>query len=596
MREEDAVAAAAAGWTLFFKLAAVVVLSIVAVGWTWAARRRARFPLLRNLYDAKQHPTAATSRRRRLWSRGSLKARDDDDDDDENENENERFWEEEEEERPTVGVVLPVKGFSTAKRENWRTQLKTAYDGAVVFVFVVDEDTDEAKEAAERLIAEWRETEEENVSQECRLDDNTTGDRNRRRRRRRRSARVVVSGSAETCSQKIRQQLRGVEELGALADNDDDDDRDYDGRRRSSSSGSRSRRRRPSRVDDDKRNKIKYVLFLDDDVMLYPSTIGSLVGAMEKDEKETGGNALLATGYPLDFVGNASGSGKSASCFANYMTMVYHLVLLIPFSHGKYTKNVWGGCMLFRLDEFLANACKVKHAYENGGYSDDLIVAAAADREKRSILCPGDALFPMPLNPKQNVGDFVNYFHRQIFVNDTYSDRHMKFINHGMLLAMFLSSLCLTVGTFASALDITFWLFNSREWLQTNSSIATTKTNVPSLAFAVFFAHFLAVTRAKKMYASCVSLCERTATSAAQTTTSQTRTRRNSASKPTEPNAGCIARSGFNRTDWFKVWLAVCVVYAIAPLQCAYVLFVSDEVVWSGIRYRKRRGKVLRLD
>ena len=573
------------GWTLF-KLAAVVVLSIVAVGWTWAARRRERFPLRR------QRRFGSLRRHRRDFGTKKRRERDDDDNSDDDD---ERWEEEEEKERPTVGVVLPVKGFSTAKRENWRTQLKTSYDGTVVFVFVVDKDTDEAKEAAERLIAEWQEEEEENVSQECRfLDDSTTGDRNSRRRRRRRSARVVVSGSAETCSQKIRQQLRGVEELGALADNDDDDDHDYDGRRRRSSS--RSRSRCPSRVDDDKRNEIKYVLFLDDDVMLYPSTIGSLVRAMEKDEKETGGNALLATGYPLDFVGNASGSSKSASCFANYMTMVYHLVLLIPFSHGKYTKNVWGGCMLFRLDEFLANACKVKEAYETGGYSDDLIVAAAADREKRSILCPGDALFPMPLNPKQTVRDFVNYFHRQIFVNDTYSDRHMKFINHGMLLAMFLSSLCLTVGTFASALDIIFWLFNSREWLQTNSSIATTKTNVPSLAFAVFFAHFLAVTRAKKMYASCVSLCERTATSAAQTTTPQIKTRRNSASKSIEPNAGRIARSGFNRTDWFKVWLAVCVVYAIAPLQCAYIFFVSDEVVWSGIRYRKRRGKVLRVD
>jgi hypothetical protein len=31
-------------------------------------------------------------------------------------------------------------------------------------------------------------------------------------------------------------------------------------------------------------------------------------------------------------------------------------------------------------------------------------------------------------------------------------------------------------------------------------------------------------------------------------------------------------------------------------LQCAYIFFVSDEVVWSGIRYRKRRGKVLRVD
>ena len=332
--------------------------------------------------------------------------------------------------------------------------------------------------------------------------------------------------------------------------------------------------------------------------MLYPSTIGSLVSAMEKDEKETGGNALLATGYPLDLVGS-DGTSSSSSCFANYMTMVYHLVLLIPFSHGKYAKNVWGGCMLFRLEDFLANACKVKEAYETGGYSDDLIVAAAADREKRTILCPGDALFPMPLDPKQTVGNFLNYFHRQIFVNDTYSDGHMKFINHGMLLAMFLSSLCLTVGTVASAIDIALWLWTLAACSKTSSlSIAATaKTNVvPSLAFAVFFAHFLAVTRAKKMYASCVSLCERTAkTSPRDRKNTTSPTTRSASQTSKKPNAGRVARSGFNRTNWFKVWLALCLVYAVAPFVCAYVYFVSDEVAWSGLRYKKSRGKVSKV-
>ena len=434
---------------VFFKLASAFVLSVVTVGWMWASRRRERF------HQRSIKTTDVTAE-----TAGGGEG---------------------------VGVVLPVRGVvSNRTRDNWHTQLETKHIGEVAFVFVVEKETDEAKEAAERFVGAAASSSAEG-------------------RGGRRSARVVVSGSAENCSQKIRQQLRGAEELGAMMGDEDEDD-------------GRSRRRfhrRFSRDEKRSKNRIKYVLFLDDDVMLYPSTIGSLVSAMEKDEKETGGNALLATGYPLDLVGGAGdGASSSSSSFANYMTMVYHLVLLIPFSHGKYAKNVWGGCMLFRLEDFLANACKVKEAYETGGYSDDLIVAAAANREKRTILCPGDALFPMPLDPKQTVGNFLNYFHRQIFVNDTYSDGHMKFINHGMLLAMFLSSLCLTVGTVASAIDIALWLWTLAACSKTSSlSIAATeKTNVvPSLAFAVFFAHFLAVTRAKKMYASCVSLCERTA-------------------------------------------------------------------------------------
>lgn len=521
---------------MFFKLACVFVLSVVTVGWTWASRRRERFHQNRSI-KTSDFVTAET-----LAGGGE-----------------------------GVGVVLPVRGVvSNRTRDNWHTQVETKHRGEVAFVFVVEKETDDAKEAAERFVGGAAAASAEG------------------RGGRRRSARVVVSGSAENCSQKIRQQLRGAEELGAMMGDEDEDD----GKSR------RGFHRRFFRDEKRSKNRIKYVLFLDDDVMLYPSTIGSLVSAMEKDEKETGGNALLATGYPLDLVGS-DGTSSSSSCFANYMTMVYHLVLLIPFSHGKYAKNVWGGCMLFRLEDFLANACKVKEAYETGGYSDDLIVAAAADREKRTILCPGDALFPMPLDPKQTVGNFLNYFHRQIFVNDTYSDGHMKFINHGMLLAMFLSSLCLTVGTVASAIDIALWLWTLAACSKTSSlSIAATaKTNVvPSLAFAVFFAHFLAVTRAKKMYASCVSLCERTAkTSPRDRKNTTPPTTRSASQKSKKPNAGRVARSGFNRTNWFKVWLALCLVYAVAPFVCAYVYFVSDEVAWSGLRYKKSRGKVSKV-
>ena len=577
-------------------LAAFCVLVVVSLGWAWAARRRELYSL----------SSLSSSRSERdddddvdvfddgffVGSIGKGKRFDDDSSAGRRRKRQKRLkssttsekeqqqQQQQQHQQPAVGVVLPVRGASGRTTDNWRTQLNTTYDGDVSFVFVVEKDTDEAKREAERLIA----------LEVLRRDDDEEEEEEKKRvvgrARRRRSARVVVSGSAEGCSQKIAQQLRGVEELAA------EDERKNDERGVGSASAEKYRRRRSRRsrtnTKSPERNGrvMKYVLFLDDDVMLYPSTIGSLVRAMEKDEKETGGNALLATGYPLDFVGGGVDGGESSSsCFANYMTMVYHLVLLIPFSHGKYTKNVWGGCMLFRLDDFQANACKVKEAYENGGYSDDLIVAAAANREKRSILCPGDALFPLPLDPKQTVGHFVNYFHRQIFVNDTYFDRHMKCINHGMLLAMFLSSLCLTCGTVSSAIDVALWV---RSLATSSSQKSTTRT--PTLAFAVFFAHFLAVTRAKKMYASCVSLCERTADADAAAAAAASRGR-----QTLPPDAGRVARAGFNRTNWFKVWLALCIVYAAAPILCAHVVLLSNDVTWGGIRYRKRRGKVSRV-
>ena len=42
-------------------------------------------------------------------------------------------------------------------------------------------------------------------------------------------------------------------------------------------------------------------LFLGDGVMLYPSTIGSLVSAMEKDEKEDGQERVVGDWVPVGF-------------------------------------------------------------------------------------------------------------------------------------------------------------------------------------------------------------------------------------------------------------------------------------------------------
>jgi len=74
----------------------------------------------------------------------------------------------------------------------------------------------------------------------------------------------------------------------------------------------------------------KYVLFLDDDIRLHPGTVRVLVDAMEADAA-----VLVATGYPLDIP-------LPRASFAVYCMMVYHLPLLVAFSHGTRSYNVWG--------------------------------------------------------------------------------------------------------------------------------------------------------------------------------------------------------------------------------------------------------------
>ena len=102
---------------MFFKLACVFVLSVVTVGWMWASRRRARFHHHRSI-KTSDFVTAETAG-----------------------------------EEEGVGVVLPVRGVvSNRTRDNWHTQVETKHRGEVAFVFVVEKETDDAKEAAERFV------------------------------------------------------------------------------------------------------------------------------------------------------------------------------------------------------------------------------------------------------------------------------------------------------------------------------------------------------------------------------------------------------------------------------------------------------------
>jgi hypothetical protein len=103
-----------------------------------------------------------------------------------------------------------------------------------------------------------------------------------------------------------------------------------------------------------------YVLCLDDDAELHPSTITDLVAAVEcpsshacdaraahgaapRRGEDPRDGAFMATGYPFDVP--APGSGLFSYC-----VMAYHLPLIILFCLRGETANVWGGCMLLPLE------------------------------------------------------------------------------------------------------------------------------------------------------------------------------------------------------------------------------------------------------
>ena len=92
-------------------------------------------------------------------------------------------------------------------------------------------------------------------------------------------------------------------------------------------------------------------------------------------------------GYPFDIPDPRGG-------ILSYAALVYHLPLLIAFSVRQSTSFVWGGCMLFPLKSMAHDSYGIMQAWREGGYSDDLIVAAKCAEHELKILCPSSAVFP----------------------------------------------------------------------------------------------------------------------------------------------------------------------------------------------------------
>ena len=52
---------------------------------------------------------------------------------------------------------------------------------------------------------------------------------------------------------------------------------------------------------------------------------------------------------------------------ATHYDAVYHMVLLVAFSQGEWTKNVWGGCMILRREDLQGDIHGCVTKYKDGG-------------------------------------------------------------------------------------------------------------------------------------------------------------------------------------------------------------------------------------
>ncbi|CAD7697953.1 unnamed protein product [Ostreobium quekettii] len=220
------------------------------------------------------------------------------------------------------------------------------------------------------------------------------------------NASVEISGPATTCSQKIHNQHYGL-----------------------------CRSARDS----------KYVLFLDDDVQLHPRSIQLLAEVLELDSSK-----FMATGFPFDIPPVDSG-------LPVYCIMAFHMPLLIAFSVCQETKFVWGGCMMIRREALDTDAYGILEAWTDGGYSDDLIVAAKCSEHNLRIAAPLTAVFPQRLDAVCSWSSFWNYLRRQMFVLDTYASSQNRRINYSLAAAHFVASCAVALPILEALLRVVLW-------------------------------------------------------------------------------------------------------------------------------------------
>ncbi|KAG0540629.1 hypothetical protein BDA96_03G425100 [Sorghum bicolor] len=326
-------------------------------------------------------------------------------------------------------------------------------------------------------------------------------------------AKVVVAGLSTTCSQKIHNQLIGVKKM---------------------------------------HKDTKYVLFLDDDVRLHPGTIGALTKEMEKNPE-----IFIQTGYPLDLPSGSLGS---------YCIYEYHMPCSMGFATGGKTFFLWGGCMMMHADDFRQDRYGVVSGLRDGGYSDDMTLAAIAGQHKRLISSPPVAVFPHPLASDLSFSRYWNYLRKQTFVLESYVSN----VNWMMNRALFTSHCYLSWGFvwpyIMALVHVLAALRAPYSEVVKEASDSSWGLFLVSLLFICTLIELVSMWNLTKVE---IQLCNMLS-----------------------PEGPKVSLDSYN---WGLVFIAVLVDNFLYPVS-AFRSHFSQSINWSGIRYYLRDGKISKIE
>ncbi|KAL5729007.1 hypothetical protein ACHQM5_002020 [Ranunculus cassubicifolius] len=388
---------------------------------------------------------------------------------------------------PMVSVVMPLKGFGEHNLRNWKSQITSLYGGRVEFLFVVESTEDPAYHAVSLLIS----------SVQDQID-----------------TKIVVAGLSTTCSQKIHNQLVGVEKM---------------------------------------HKDSKYVLFLDDDVRLHPGTVGALTAEMEKNP-----DIFIQTGYPLDLPSGSLGS---------YCIYEYHMPCSMGFATGGRTFFLWGGCMMMHADDFRNDRYGVVSGLQDGGYSDDMTLAALAGAHKRLITSPPVAVFPHPLASDLSFSRYWNYLRKQTFVLESYISRVNWIMNRALFTVHFYLSWGFVAPYFMAMIHIAASLkVGLKETPSGETAISCTGLNLVVCLAVCTVIELLSMWNLTRVE---IHLCN--------------------ILSPEE------TRMSLDSYDWKLVFVSLLVDNFLYPISAIRSHF-SQCIDWSGVQYHLSNGKIQKIE
>ncbi|EPS74108.1 ceramide glucosyltransferase, partial [Genlisea aurea] len=267
---------------------------------------------------------------------------------------------------------------------------------------------------------------------------------------------------------------------------------------------------------------------------------------------------FIQTGYPLDLPSGSLGS---------YCIYEYHMPCSMGFATGGKTFFLWGGCMMMHADDFRTDRHGVVSQLRDGGYSDDMTLAAIAGAHKRLISSPPVAVFPHPLASDLSFGRYWNYLRKQTFVLESYTSRVNWLMNRALFSSHCYLSWGFCIPYVMSAVHVAAAL---RLYLKADTATATT-TSCSGVWLAMWHG-ICTVMELVSMWNLTrveVHLCNLLS-----------------------PEAPQLSLASYN---WFLVFIAMVVdnfLFPVSALRSHY----SQWINWSGIRYHLKKGKISKIE